>query len=105
MRQFTSNWYIYSSLLPEKKDKTRKTFLKKSNRDLNLLKKLLATNLMCAHFLEILWEYSILRQGLLGVLRILYIVSGGACLEPFCVLTTSEPIKKAKDWEATKTLF
>jgi hypothetical protein len=32
-------------------------------------------------------------------------VSGGARLEPFCVLTMSEPIKKAKDWETIKTLF
>jgi len=39
------------------------------------------------------------------MLRIYVNVSGGACLEPFCVLTTSEPIKKAKDWETTKTLF
>jgi hypothetical protein len=39
------------------------------------------------------------------VLRIQNNVGGGACLEPFCVLTTSEPIKKAKDWETKKTLF
>ena len=32
-------------------------------------------------------------------------VSGGACLEPFCVLATSKPIKKAKDWQTIKTLF
>ena len=60
---------------------------------------------MASISLEVLCDYNILRQGLLGVLRILYIVSGGACLEPFCVLATSEPIKKAKDWETTKTLF
>jgi len=33
------------------------------------------------------------------------IVSGRASLEPFCVLATSKPIKKAKDWQTTKTLF